>query len=269
MFPISKVFWVVAEPDNFFVLLLCLGVVLVWRGRRRGRWLVGLAAGFFFAVMVLPLDDWLMVPLENRFPAVAVSAAPVDGVIVLGGGLDPGLSAARGQYIMSDAASRLVYFQLLARAHPGAKLVFTGGSGDLLDQEHREAPFARGLLREMGLDPGRVVFEGASRNTFENALFSKELAKPAPGERWLLVTSAYHMPRAVAVFRAVGWDVLAFPVGYRTAGYASLNVLASFAEKLRALDLAWHEWVGLAAYRLLGKTDDFFPAPVQAGNSGT
>jgi uncharacterized SAM-binding protein YcdF (DUF218 family) len=241
--------------------VLVLGVVLAWRGRKAGLWLTAVAAGFFVAVLVLPVDDWLMIPLENRFPAVDVAAGPVDGVIVLGGGLDPGLSAARGQYVLSDAASRLVYFQILAKTHPEAKLIFSGGSGDLFDQEHREAPFVPGLVRDMGLDPGRVVFEGSSRNTFENALFSKELVKPATGERWLLVTSAYHMPRAVAVFRAAGWDVVAFPVGFRTAGYVSLDILASFAEKLRAVDIAWHEWVGLAAYRVLGKTNELFPAP--------
>jgi len=265
MFPVSKLFWVVAEPDNFFVLVLVLGVALVWRGRRAGWWLTSIAAVFFFLVLVLPLADWLMVPLENRFPARDVFAGPVDGVIVLGGGLDPGLSAERGQYVVSEAASRLVYFQLLAKAHPGAKLVFTGGSGDLFDQEHREAPFVRDLARDLGLDQGRMLFEDASRNTVENALFSKELVHPAAGERWLLVTSAYHMPRSVAVFRAVGWDVLAFPVGYRTAGYASLSILGSFAEKLRTLDTAWHEWVGMAAYRLLGKTNEFFPAPEPPG----
>jgi len=261
MFPLSKLFWVMAEPDNFFVLVLCLGVVLLWRGRRAGLWLSAVAAGFFLAVLALPLDDWLMVPLENRFPAVAVSAGPVDGVIVLGGGLDPGLSAERGQYVVSDAASRLLYFQLLARAHPGAKLVFSGGSGDLFDQEHREAPMVRALARDLGLDAGRMIFEDASRNTFENALFSKELAKPAAGERWLLVTSAFHMPRSVGVFRALGWDVRAFPVGYRTAGYCGLSLLVSFAEKLRVLDLAWPEWVGMAAYRALGKSSELFPGP--------
>ncbi|MBF0480960.1 MAG: YdcF family protein [Desulfovibrionaceae bacterium] len=261
MFPISKLFWVAAEPDNFFLLALCLGVVMLLRGRGAGLWLVAASTGFFLAALVLPLDDWLMIPLENRFAARDAAAGPVDGVIVLGGGLEPGLSAARGQYVVGDAASRLVYLQLLARAHPGAKLVFTGGSGDLFDQEHREAPFVRSLARDLGLDADRMIFEEASRNTAENALFSKELAKPVAGEHWLLVTSAYHMPRSVGVFRAAGWDVLAFPVGYRTDGRAGLSLLSSFAEKLRSLDVAWHEWVGLAAYRALGKTNELFPGP--------
>jgi uncharacterized SAM-binding protein YcdF (DUF218 family) len=93
-------------------------------------------------------------------------------------------------------------------------------------------------------------------------VFSRLIANPQPGERWLLLTSAFHMPRAVAVFRAVGFPVEPYPVDWRTTGPADLfRPYPSVSEGLRRTDVAVREWVGLLLYRLTGKTAELFPAP--------
>jgi uncharacterized SAM-binding protein YcdF (DUF218 family) len=186
--------------------------------------------------------------------------------VVLGGDFDARLAARRGRASTGvHKAGRLIGFADLARRHPEAKLVFTGGSGNLLDQETKETVGARDLLTMLGIDPARVRFEGQSRNTYENALFSLAAAAPQPGETWVLVTSASHMPRAMGSFRAAGWtrvgaQLVAYPVDYWTAP-GSRPVAFRFEGGFTQLAWALYEWTGLAVYRLLGRTDALFPAP--------
>ena len=107
-----------------------------------------------------------------------------------------------------------------------------------------------------------MSFENRSRNTYENAIMTRALVRPKPGESWLLVTSAAHMPRSIGIFRHIGWDMTAYPVDYRTFGNSRDDKPTTEAlDSLRRLDVALHEWVGLAAYWAAGKTDTFFPAP--------
>ena len=263
-FIFSKVLWPFASPANALALLIACGVVLQLVGgarwRRRGLILsVGVTA-VLVVLMMMPVGAWFMLPLESRFP---VSALPerVDGVIVLGGSVNPSASAAWGQPTMNHAADRLAEFAALARRYPAATLVFTGGSGSLTRPDLAEAPIARQELERMGAPVERILFEGASRNTYENAVFSRDLAKPKPGETWVLVTSAYHMPRSVGIFRRIGWPVVADPVAHYTEENSAVAFGPNLASTLALLDDAVHEWLGLLAYRLMGRTDSMFPGP--------
>jgi uncharacterized SAM-binding protein YcdF (DUF218 family) len=103
--------------------------------------------------------------------------------------------------------------------------------------------------------------ERLSRNTEENATLSKALAGPKPGERWLLVTSAYHMPRSVGLFRRAGFAVEPYPVDWRTSRENLLTPFNLAGEGLERTDLAIREWMGLAAYRISGKTSELLPGP--------
>jgi uncharacterized SAM-binding protein YcdF (DUF218 family) len=181
---------------------------------------------------------------------------------VLGGAISPDVSAARDVVKLGDAAERITATVELARRYPDARIIFSGGSAALLFDQLPEAPFAAKELEALGIDRDRITAEDQSRNTVENAVFSRLIANPKPGERWLLVTSAFHMPRAMAVFRAAGFPVEAYPVDWRTRGPVDLLRLSeSLTEGLARTDTAAHEWVGLAAYRLTGRTNEFFPAP--------
>ena len=228
------------------LLLLCALAGLALR-RPSLTWLgvVGL-----LAVLLLPLGQLVARPLENRFarPPAPVRAA---GVVVLGGALEQDIFADRGIPSLNGAAERMTELVGLARRYPQARLVFTGGSGHLLAEAASEADDARALFAALGLPPGRIAYEAASRTTWENAVLTRRLVRPAPGEVWLLVTSAMHMPRAIGAFRAAGWDPLPWPVAYKTRA-AGFRWEEDAGERIGLLDAAVHEWLGLLAYRLQG-----------------
>lgn len=261
-FALSKVFWTLAMPGNLLALLLAAGASLLFtRGRLRavGQGLVAVAALGFMVLLITPAADWAARPLEERFPRPPLPER-ADGIIMLGGAVDPVLAASRGVPAVNQSAERILAFVELARRYPEARLVSSGGSGLLLRQDAKEDAVVRDTLRQVGFDPGRVLFEADSRNTWENALYSRDLAKPGPGEVWILVTSALHMPRSVGVFRRIGWAVVPYPVDFRS--YDASTPFPGF-DLQRSLDLfstAVREWIGLAAYRLMDRTTAFFPA---------
>jgi len=260
-FMASKVLWILADPGNFVLVLLALGMLLLWMPwRRAGRRLVTLVTLILIAIAVLPLGQIAIQSLENRIPPPKELPENVDGIIVLGGMIDQFVSAARGQPSMGPAVERVTEFANLARRYPDAKLVFTGGSGNILDQSVKEAAQVKPFLEILGLDPARVLFEDQSRNTYENALLSKELARPGSDESWILITSAFHMPRALGCFRETGWNVIPYPVDYYTTGTMGWVPGFDLIDGLTMASTATHEWLGLMFYYLTGRTNTLYPA---------
>ena len=250
----SKLLWLPAQPSNLIVIAIAAGVLALLLGRRKlALWLLCPAAAALLAISVMPVGQWLLLPLENRFPAAAEPPAEVDGIVALGGGIDLAISERRGVATFRDAAERFITLVELARRYPNARVVFSGGRGWLADASLSEADVVREFLRRHGLDERRVVLEDRARNTYENAKLAKSLAAPAAGERWLLVTSAFHMPRAVGAFRQVGWPVIPYPVDYRTSGAIDLLAVPDAASRWAELDEAIRSWLGLAAYWLTGR----------------
>jgi uncharacterized SAM-binding protein YcdF (DUF218 family) len=261
-FILSKTLAFFTFPSNSLILLLVVGAALLFtRFWRVGRILLvlGLAAVFVFGF--LPTGRLLFSVLENRFPAWNAAQGAPTGFIVLGGAIDPGTSAVHGSVALTDAAERLTVVPELIRRYPAARVIFTGGNGTLFGAD-AEAPFAAKLFESLGVPPGRVEFEGQSRNTLENALFSKLLAAPKAGQRWVVVTSAYHMPRAIAAFRNVAFEVEAYPVDWQLAGtQGNWWPMRSIINGLASTDWAVREFIGLAVYRLTGRSQELFPAP--------
>jgi uncharacterized SAM-binding protein YcdF (DUF218 family) len=168
----------------------------------------------------------------------------------------------RGQVTLNEAGERLTTMADLARRYPEARIVFTGGGSTILRDELSEAVALRRFAGELGTAPERILFETESRTTAENAILTRRLLDPKPGERWLLVTSAFHMPRSMGCFRRAGFNVTAYPVDFRTRGPEDRWKPFSFvSEGLRRLDLATKEWAGLVGYRLAGHIGELFPAP--------
>ncbi|HSV30172.1 MAG TPA: YdcF family protein, partial [Candidatus Omnitrophota bacterium] len=185
MFVLSKIVAALLDPFTLVSLLLALATILLFTRRwQLGRGILAAVVTFCAVAAALPLGDWLIAPLEDRFPPPNAMPAHVDGIIVLGGAIDPGLSAARGQAQLGAAAERVTALVPLAARYPDARLVYTGGSGSVLDQDRKEAPVARQFLSSLGLDPDRVAFEDRSRNTRENALYSREIVQPSPDAVW-------------------------------------------------------------------------------------
>jgi len=262
-FSLSKILGFFAVPSNFLIAIGLIGLVLLCtRLTRLASWLIVTSLVLIAVAGLSPLGNALILPLEQRFPPWSASRGPPDGIVVLGGAISPDVSAARDTIALDEAAERITVTAELARRYPNARIIFSGGSNALIFDDRPEAPFAVRQLEALGVAHDRIIAEEQSRNTIENAVFSRLIANPQPGEHWLLVTSAYHMPRAMAAFRAAGFSVEAFPVDWRTRGAADLvRPFASLSEGLRRTDTAVHEWVGLLGYRLAGKTFSLFPAP--------
>ncbi|HEX6959953.1 MAG TPA: YdcF family protein [Ferrovibrio sp.] len=254
----GKILWWLLSPANLILGLLLFAAALGCWGRTRviGARLGGVLLVLLVLIGLLPVGDWVQRPLEDYFPVPSLPAE-VDGIIVLGGSEEPRLSEQRHAPQLNDSAERLIQFVALARQYPGARLLYTGGGIQWPPTSIGEADVARRVFVQLGLVSTRIAFDNQSRNTADSAISGKALMRPKPGETWILVTSAAHMPRAVNCFQAVGWPVLPYPVDYMTGPARRLR-FSPFGH-LFELDRGAREWVGLIAYRLLGHTKTILP----------
>jgi uncharacterized SAM-binding protein YcdF (DUF218 family) len=264
-FTLSKTLGIMLLPTNFLLGVGLIGAILLaTRFASLGRRLMLFSVALLAICGFSPLGNWLLYPLEQRFPPWDAARGAPDGIVVLGGPIDADLSAAHGVAVVSAAGDRLIAAAALARRYPNARLVYTGGSANLISNDAKEADYATALFESLGVSKARLVMERRARNTQENAEFSKVIAAPKSGERWLLVTSAYHMPRSIGLFRKAGFPVEPYPVDWRVGGRAYLMNFHNFSiDGLASVDVAVREWMGLAAYRITGKTSEFFPGPDQ------
>jgi uncharacterized SAM-binding protein YcdF (DUF218 family) len=267
-FYLAKLLWFLLQPSTLIALLIAYGAILIWTGWARwGRRFVTVGAIFLLVAGLSPLGNALILPLENRFPRANLDQPPPPtGFIVLGGALDRLVGSARKAPTLNEAGERMVETVMLARKFPEAKIAFTGGDAGILYPSDSETTGAATMLTDMGVAPDRLILEAAARDTYENAVYLKteldRLGLLGPGKRWVLITSAYHMPRAIASFRQAGFEVEAWPVDYRTRGRADLTrPFDKVSEGLRRVDVAAREWVGLLAYRLAGRSNAILPAP--------
>jgi uncharacterized SAM-binding protein YcdF (DUF218 family) len=277
--------WGLASPSQLLLATTMVGTVLVLATSGRAgppsRWLrigrrLTLVGGIGLLLFgLLPVSHYLAHALEARFPVPGTAGgqaarplpAKVDGIILLAGSERPAVSQEYGEPQTGSHGSRYITALRLAYRHPSARLVFTGGArsepgkGTLETQ----AAVAAAILGQIGLDPARLVFDEWSRDTCDHPRNVQALVQPRPGETWVVVTSAMHMPRTVACFRAAGWgDVIPYPTDFKVVlgGWDAGTV--QVADNLALLDAALHEWMGLAYYRLTGRTQEWFPAPAVA-----
>ena len=266
-FWISKLAWKLIAPDIVLLLLILLGCALLFLGKERvAKKVLAASCVLLIIVSLIPLYRVMLHPLETRFPTNPPLPQHLDGIVVLSGSEDPYLSSRWNQAIVGGTAERNLTFLAMARKYPEARLVFSGGASSLSQtgQEYKAADVAKKMFYDQGLDLDRVTFERESRNTFENAALTKKLVQPGEGEQWLLITTAWHMPRAIGIFCKQAWPMIPYPVDHATAPewrdslHLSLNF--SLAGNLRNLNIATREWIGLSAYYLTGKTTELFPA---------
>jgi len=273
-FYIAKAVWFVLQPSTLIALLIGYGAILIWTGWARwGRRFVSVGALLLLIVGLSPLGNALILPLEDRFPRANLSSPPAPtGIIILGGAENRLVGSARKAPTLNEAGERLLEGAILAHRFPGAKIAFSGGDAGILYKSDNEAEGAAAILTKLGIARDRLILETDARDTYENAVFLKtELEREGaldPAKRWLLITSAYHMPRSIGAFRQAGFDVEPWPVDYRTRGPADLTrPFDQVSEGLRRVDTAMREWVGLLAYWLTGRTDALFPAPSKGAPS--
>jgi uncharacterized SAM-binding protein YcdF (DUF218 family) len=262
MFVLSKMLSWALAPGNILLALSCFGFVLLWtRWRRGGRVLLTICVLVGLTVAVFPVGTLLIAGLEDRFALPQRLDGKVDGIVVLGGVISPIVTESRDQIALTDGAERLIEFAELARRYPNAKLLYSGGPHSLRRPDLREAHIARHVLDKMAIDTTRIMFEDESRTIFESARQSTVMARPTPEERWIVIETAYQMPRAIGAFRKAGWNVVAYPVDYRAPGRLAPALYPDFVGGLQTLNDAVREWYALITYRLFGRSNALFPAP--------
>ena len=264
-FVISKVFWALIQPISLtFLLMLCGWLLVLFRRRRLGLAMGALGLLLLGASGFTTLGVLLIAPLEGRFVRPQPLPASVDHIVMLGGATAGHVSTLRQIAELTESGDRLTETLYLANLYPQARIVLSGGSGLLVADGEPEAETAARFFEAHGIARERLVLEGASRNTDENADLTKAMLGDEPGTV-MLVTSASHMPRSVGLFRKVGIDVVAWPADYRSAGDEGLAFDVVYpASNIATTGVALKEWIGLAVYHWTGRIDDFLPA--QASN---
>ncbi|MCP3873020.1 MAG: YdcF family protein [Desulfobacteraceae bacterium] len=259
---ISKIFWMFFSPDILLLLLLTASLIYLWMKRyKSASKLLSILVFSMIIISILPVGEWLFYPLEKRFTSKKELPESIDGIIVLSGAEDSFKSFLWQQAELNCRSERMFSFIHLANKYPTAKHVFTGGTGSMVLQEYKGTHVAKRLFKDQGLDISKIIFESQSKNTFENAIFTKHRVNPKPNEKWILITSASHMPRSFGVFSKIGWNVIPYPVDHKTHPRNLLRIQLNFSGNLDLLKWAAKEWVGLTAYYLTGKTTHFFPKP--------
>lgn len=260
---ITRSIWLLVQPSNLLFILLLLASFLIWRGRKKlGKGIIAACMVTYAMTMFGVLNNILMVYLEERFSNYTnvVSDTPYSGIIVMAGTERLTYSTYHNQVTLNGAAERLIETAKLARQFPHLPIIFCGGGKrkNMLS----ETDVARKFFTEAGIDISRIRFDDHSYNSYTNAIEARKYIKDTEKEKWLLVTSAFHMPRAVGAYRKAGINIQPYPVDYRS----DLNALSihspNTGRNLYELDFAVHEWVGLLVYYIRGYSDDLFPAPL-------
>mgnify|MGYP001765484299 CR=1 FL=1 len=252
----SKTVGMLARVETWFILLLAAAVIAGGLGRARAaQRLASVTLVLVLALTAFPLATPLLRMLERQYPAAPALPAQVDGIIVLGGAEDTGAFARWGIPGLNEGAERVIEGAALARRFPQARLVFTGGVASLVYSDATQAPsqMTSAIWQSLGVPQGQIVLEDRSRNTSENAIFTRDLVQPQPGQTWVLVTSAWHMPRAVETFERNGWTgLIPWPVDFRSGGQA-LRLEWRLDDHLQDADVTLKEFLGLIVYRVAGK----------------
>ena len=265
----SKILFLVTRPSSLIIVLIVLGLLVARfapvRVARWGRRLLGLGLAALLVATLTPLGPALVWTIEERFPdAVAANEPAPAGIVLLGGGTDGHMEELRGLPRFLEGAEAVYETARLAKRWPAVPIVLTGGgSGGIADdgRDFTEAGSMARMLIESGVDPARLILERRARTTWENALFSRDMVRPEPGARWVLVTQAWHMPRSIGAFRAAGWSgIVAHPAAYDTVG-GRPRLRPPLVEGLRLTDIAGKEILGLIGYRLTGRSSELWPSP--------
>lgn len=256
----SKIFWLFISPENVLFLLIIISLYFLYINKHKlVKLLLSIVTGLLITFSFFPVGEWLIYPLESRFQNNPSLPEKINGIIVLSGAEDTERSHLWKQVELGNAAERNFAFLTLARKYPNAKLVFTGGTGSLTQQEYKAADVAKILFEQQGFNTAKIIFERESRNTYENVIYSKKRVNPVKNEYWIIITSGWHMPRSVGIFCKMKWPVIPYPVDHLTKKDNLFRINFDLLNNLFTLKTAMKEWLGLFAYYISGKTSSFLP----------
>ena len=249
-----------AQPLNALCLLGLLGLLVRLRWKKAGQRIMSAALIAILLFGFLPIGPLLLYTLERQYPTPSTLPLKIDGIIVLGGAFEAYMTAATGQIAANGQIGRVLCFIDIAKQHPEAKLVYSGGAGDIMNPQAMESEDARKFFALAGLGGRKIFYEEKSRNTYENAYYTKKMMQPKAGENWVLATSAYHMPRSVGIFTKLDWSVIPYECDRKIHPDGPFfKSLPSVTGNFYALSLATKELLGSIAYYFTGKTAQILP----------
>lgn len=263
--PLEFILRFLTVPSNLIALLLTLGTIALVAGLRRpGVIAIGAATALLLVCGYTTVGIALQYPLERRFPPSPPVSSPPDGIIILGGAINAALTTDGRPIPINEAGDRFTVIPALAATYPDARIFIASGGAPAATPNDTELTLGTELLTGMGIARDRISGDDRSADTWDNARFAYDALRPQPGQTWLIVTSAVHMPRTIGAFRASGWTGLtAWPVDYRTLGTEWPGTHPALSTGLGRIDGAAHEWLGLVAYYLQGRSPTLFPGPDQ------
>ena len=252
---LSKSLPIFLMPLGLVSLLL---LVAFWLLRRKKPRIAGgviiLALAVLWTASTPFIADRLYRHMESFYPPVQTEKVPVRRCLVVLGGALGAVLPPRVEFDMNDSVDRVYKAAALYRAGKAPVVIVTGGNQPWAESKMAEADLMRNLLIEWGVPAEAILLEGSSQNTRENALYSKPILDSIGCDDALLVTSAAHMPRAVAAFRSVGLTVTPVSTDVRAPVRAIpllLNILPS-ADALEMTTDAIREWLGQQVYAWQG-----------------
>lgn len=260
-FTLSKIFWLAAQPLSAAFLAIFLSLFCGWLGWRRMRsFLALMAALILFLTLYTTSGAWLLQKLEDRIARPETLPSNLSCILILGGGFETEVTTSRGGFELNQGGDRFVEGLRLARLHPGARILVSGGDGSLGGTYEGDARTAVRFFEAFGISANRLVQEATSRNTHENAVNTRVVLEKEGLGDCVLITSAFHMPRSIGLFRKNGMSVIPWPVDYHTP--ANVRIGFDFTQpslNTQLMTTAVREWIGLLAYYLAGRTHALVP----------
>ena len=261
MFLISKLVWIFAQPLSlafFLVFLALMAGLLRWRILSN----LGAAASalILFVTLYTTAGNLMMQGLEQRFAKPAGDPESLQCMIVLGGAFENEVNTVRHGIEFNGGADRFVEALRLAQKFPDSSILVSGGDGSISGVYEGDAAASERFFPLFGVGRDRLIEETQSRTTFENAVNTKEFLASQGLSKCLLITSGFHMPRSVGIFRKLGIDIVPWPTDYRTDGQVRPGL--DFTQpNLNAQNMATaiREWYGLIGYYLAGRTSELYP----------
>ena len=257
-FYLSKILWLIVNPFNIFIFITLFTMFLYFINFRRLSLIIYLINFIFIALIsFLPIGSYLTYIIEKEFHTNTKIPERVDGILILGGATNPLLFKEFDQISLNGSAERLVESVMIIRKFEKAKVIFSGGSGIVNRSDLGHSQVAKLFYKQMGVDTNKIFFEDKSRNTHENIIYSKKIAKPKKNENWLIITSAFHMKRALFIAEKNNWKLIPYAVDFKNVKEFKLTPNLNLLSNLNSFQSGLHEWLGLVSYYLMGRTEKF------------
>tara|TARA_Y100000590_G_scaffold394145_1_gene472958 strand:+ start:175 stop:954 length:780 start_codon:yes stop_codon:yes gene_type:complete len=256
MYALSKIIWFFLSPINFIIILFLISFFLkLFKYNKFSKFFLFLSFLFFLLAGIFPTGHWLLYKLETNYQSKSILPYELDGLLILGGPSSSSLTRIHNQVNFNDGGERLTESVLIIKKYKPKTIIFSGGSSDG-NFENSHAYVAKIFFSQMEIDTKKIIFEYKSRNTFENIINSFKIANPNKNEKWLIITSSFHMTRAINIAKKINWNIIPYPVDFKVQNeFNSFRPSIDILNNFNSFNLASHEYIGLISYYLLGRTD--------------